>query len=113
VYQVIGGGVPSKSIYAKLQVENTIKACLSYQSIYGKYPNDLAALVGIDGERPFLEGGEKAVYDPWGNPLKYALVPDAKGNMEPYVWSERTVDGKLAIIGAKKANDKDMQFFGQ
>ncbi|QJW97834.1 hypothetical protein FTUN_5414 [Frigoriglobus tundricola] len=31
----------------------------------------------------------------------YAVAKDERGNLRPYVWAERSVDGKMRVIGTK------------
>lgn len=46
-------------------VRNIHSACETYKMSTKKYPSDLGALVS--GEDPYLQGGEGALEDPWGN----------------------------------------------
>lgn len=50
--------------------------------------------------------------DAWGNPFRYALVTNEAGEIEPHVWSERTIDGKTRLIGAKVTADGTVVRFG-
>ena len=54
------------------------------------------------GGPSFLRNGEADLFDPWGKPYRYAVIPNAKGEQEVYVWGERTVDGQLKLLGAKR-----------
>jgi hypothetical protein len=69
----------------------------------GRCPARLADLPGIPS---------RDLVDAWGNPFRYAVVPNAAGQMEPYVWTERTQDGKTTLIGAKVAADGTVVRFG-
>src|SRR5262245_28386923 len=74
----------SKSGLAKMKALNVVKACRAYQAINDKYPSNLSDLIGTDGNRALLDGGEQAILDPWGKPYKYALVQIENGDFEPY-----------------------------
>ena len=52
---------------------------------------------------PFIS--DHALKDGWGNPFRFALVPNSDGELEPYVWTERVVDGKVTLYGAKRTAD--------
>ena len=54
----------------------------------------------------------KSPTDAWGNPFRYALVPNAAGELEPHVWAERTRNGKTTLHGAKLASDGTVVVFG-
>jgi hypothetical protein len=108
---VVDWGGASKTDYAKMHMMNIIKACRSYHVMEEKFPSTLSVLIGADGTRPYLEGGAKAIVDPWGKPFKYALIGNDSNEMEPYVWSERLTDGKLAIIGIKYTKDAKYLWF--
>ncbi len=55
---------------------------------------------------PFLEKGKDGLLDPWGEPYKYALSLDEKGNTIPHVWAEREVKGELKVFGNKPKEKK-------
>ena len=79
----------------------------------GKYPEKLADLIHPPfGDGPFVEDHSSDLIDPWGNPYKYALVQNENGKWEPYVWAERTVDGKTTLLGAKWTANGEAQLFG-
>ncbi len=62
----------SKIKAAKVAVDNLRGAVVTYNIEKGKYPSDLKALVEASGDdEPILEGGEGALYDPWGVEYKY------------------------------------------
>ena len=50
---------------AQEAVRNIHSACETYKMSTKKYPSDLNAL--ISGDDPYLQGGEGALEDPWGN----------------------------------------------
>ncbi len=57
---------------AKVGVDNLKGALVAYNIEKGKYPNDLKALVESSGdEDPIVDGGEAALFDPWGVEYKY------------------------------------------
>ena len=62
----------SKIKAAKVGVDNLKAAVVAYNIEKGKYPGDLKALVEASGDdEPIVEGGEGALYDPWGTEYKY------------------------------------------
>jgi hypothetical protein len=111
-----GHVVPDRVYRAVLQAKGLTLACEAYHenpSSGNKYPAKLADLHSPPfGGSSFLRNGEEDLLDPWGNPFKYAVVPDAKGEPELYVWSEQTVDGKLQFIGAKRTAGGSTVLFG-
>lgn len=57
---------------AKMGVDNLKAAVVTYNIEKGKYPSDLKALVDASGDDgPVVEGGDGALYDPWGVEYKY------------------------------------------
>lgn len=62
----------SKIKAAKVGVDNLKAAVVAYNIEKGKYPSDLKTLVEASGDdEPIVEGGEGALYDPWGTEYKY------------------------------------------
>ena len=62
----------SKINAAKVGVDNLKAAVVAYNIEKGKYPSDLKSLVVASGDdEPIVEGGEGALYDPWGTEYKY------------------------------------------
>ncbi len=62
----------SKIKAAKVGVDNLKAAVVAYNIEKGKYPSDLKSLVEASGDdEPIVEGGEGALYDPWGTEYKY------------------------------------------
>lgn len=107
---------PTRSSQAVLQARGLLLACEAYHETPKsgkKYPAKLADLhTPPFSGGSFLRNGEDDLIDPWGNPFKYAVVPDAKGEPELYVWSERTVEGKLTLIGWKRTAGGSTVLFG-
>ena len=62
----------SKIKAAKVGVDNLKAAVVAYNIEKGKYPGDLKSLAEASGDdEPIVEGGEGALYDPWGTEYKY------------------------------------------
>ena len=62
----------AKTNAAKSAVHSLKNAVVTYNIEKGKYPSDLKALVEASGDdEPVVEGGEGALYDPWGVEYKY------------------------------------------
>lgn len=61
-------------------------SCMTYRDSKdggkGKFPDSLNRL--IEGDNPFLEGGEGALDDPWGNPYRM----EKKGNSNIVIISD-------------------------
>ena len=86
---------------AKVGVDNLKNAVVTYNIEKGKYPSDLKALVEASGDdEPILDGGEGALYDPWGTEYKYerkgkkivviSAGPDAEFGGEDDIRSDTT-----------------------
>jgi hypothetical protein len=75
-----------------------------------KYPSSLADLVTppFGGSPNLRDTPQHYIIDPWGNPYKYAMVKNAQGKTELYVWTECVVKGKLKLLGAKMIADGSM-----
>jgi hypothetical protein len=109
---------PRAAAQAVAQSQSAVRACEQYRNHpanpdRGKYPTALADLA----KQPFIKdsfllGGEEALRDPWGNPYRYAVVKNATSEDEVYVWSERLVDGKLKLLGAKRTANGEIEKFG-
>ena len=57
---------------ARTTVQSVNEAVTSYYIKNKKMPESLSQLTeGNDDDPPILEGGDKAIYDPWDNELKY------------------------------------------
>src|SRR6478609_1249403 len=57
------------------------KACKAYRAETGFYPKQLADLIV---NKQFLEGGERALIDPWGKPYQFEIVRDPNGTGEDF-----------------------------
>jgi hypothetical protein len=70
----------------------------------GTYPAKLMDLIEPPfGGSSFVDGGDKnKLISCWGQPYKYAVIPNEQGEPEFYVWAEHVVDGELRIHGAKR-----------
>ena len=68
-------------------------ACKLYRAKYGEFPADLGTLVSPppdpDGStsRPVLNGGPKALLDPWGKPFQMQIVQTAHGGERVHVFT--------------------------
>jgi hypothetical protein len=93
---------PEKIDNAIIRAQQIERACENYRERHDSYPPTLSALV--EGSNPLLED-RHVIFDPWGSPFKYAVVTDANGGQEVYVWAERTQNGKLTFIGVKRGVD--------
>ena len=59
---------------AEATVKSLSEAVTTYYIKNKKLPNSLNLLVeGTDDDPPIVEGGEKALYDPWDNELKFEV----------------------------------------
>jgi hypothetical protein len=108
---------PTRTSDRIFEVKRIIYACEAYRfspsNTGNKPPAKLADLIHPPFEGgPFVRDAEADLLDPWGNPYRYALVPSAEGKFDAYVWSERVVDGRLTLIGAKLQADGGTHFFG-
>ena len=57
---------------ARTTVQSVNEAVTSYYIKNKKMPESLSQLTeGNDDDPPILEGGDKAIYEPWDNELKY------------------------------------------
>jgi hypothetical protein len=88
---------------ATLQAQKIQQAALSYYTkTGGNYPPSLEVLVVPDpqtGVGPLLEGGRKAITDPWGAPFQFHVVIDDKSAERLYIWTVSPYgDGKKKIV---------------
>ncbi|MCI0699673.1 MAG: hypothetical protein L0241_01125 [Planctomycetia bacterium] len=103
---------------AVFQAKAIVEACEAYRDNptnpeRGKYPSTLIELVNPPfGGPPFLRNGEADLFDPWGKQFEYAVKTDTEGNTEVSVWTERIVDGKLKLLGAKRTTTGKIELFG-
>jgi hypothetical protein len=91
---------------AKLSIQSILTACEAYevspQNKTGAPPKLLLELVKPPfGGASFLRNGVKDLIDPWGKMFRYDVAKDEKGRLRAYAWIERTVGGKLIVIGTK------------
>jgi hypothetical protein len=88
---------------AQLSGQNLQKACKAYYLLNNKWPKQMDVLIGADGGRPFVEGGEKGIQDPWGNLYKLTIEKDATGDELPVISTLSPYgDGKQEIRWPKK-----------
>jgi len=95
--------------------EHLAAACRAYyqHSPDKKYPAKLTDLLKPPGDiGPLVHNPDEAFLDAWGQPFRYALVPNEDGELEPYVWTERTRNGRTKLIGAKYTADGKKVVFG-
>jgi general secretion pathway protein G len=71
----------SKLNRAKVDVRTIENACKTYKLKYGDYPTSLDLLVS--GPKPYLEGGQEAILDPWGRPYQYDPSGRNNGGQKP------------------------------
>lgn len=72
--QSVTGHIAKANNTAARQLIQTINQALTTYSLdhHGKYPDALVKLTeGDDDNPPLIEGGEDALNDPWGTPIKY------------------------------------------
>ena len=105
-----------KSHEAISRASDLVLGCQAYSNhpkSGAKYPAALTDLIHSPfGGGPFALGSEDSCKDPWGNPYKYALVRNEKGEWEPYVWAQRTVNGKTTLLGAMRTVEGQTKLFG-
>lgn len=92
----------AKVTAAQEAVRNIHSACETYKMSTKKYPSDLNALVS--GEDPYLQGGEGALEDPWGNDYRMekkgkniAIVsngPDGESGNDDDIRSDKVAKSK-------------------
>jgi hypothetical protein len=69
-----------KTYHARLECQNLQKACKSYYVICNEYPKALSNLVQPPfQDKSLIEGGVRALIDPWGNPCQFVIVKDSNG----------------------------------
>jgi hypothetical protein len=100
-----------------MRAEVLARACRDYSrhSPDGRFPVGLTDLRSPPpgDDRRVLDDDGSDLTDTWGTPFRYAVVANETGQLEPYVWAERTVDGKTTLLGAKIAADGSVIRFGQ
>jgi type II secretory pathway pseudopilin PulG len=94
----------TKEAIAKNDARVIEQACKKYYLENAKWPAKLADIADL------LENGKKALNDPWGKEYKFAIVTkkgeDGTEIQRPYIWTERTVDGKIKVYGMKPPEEK-------
>ncbi|AMV27683.1 hypothetical protein VT84_25000 [Gemmata sp. SH-PL17] len=99
-----------------LRARYVLQSCEVYRgdpASGGKYPVALLDLHKRPSEgKSFLPDGDSDLLDMWGNPYRYAVIANAHGEQEVYVWAERVVRGKLKLLGAKRNADGGIELFG-
>jgi hypothetical protein len=90
-----------KETQARMKAKVIRDACMAFRVNTGAYPARLAELIGE--EKLYLEGGENALKDPWGQPFQFTLIQDADGDSTPVVWTIRTISfGRKRILSWPK-----------
>jgi general secretion pathway protein G len=88
---------------ARAKAENLVTAVKAWQ-----VKNDNQQVTDITVVLQFLEGGEKGLLDPWGQPYQIQYVQDPSSPYpRPFVFTNAMVDGQQRIVGAPK--DLEMQ----
>jgi hypothetical protein len=88
-----------KTSHARLECQNLQKACKSYYAICNEYPKALSNLVQPPfQDKPLIEGGVRALIDPWGNPYRFEIVKDQNGTGDefPVVFTVNPKGRKIA-----------------
>jgi hypothetical protein len=97
------------------RASDVAEACESYRSNSPSHSHP-ASLDDLRKPLPgfglLLADPEHDLCDHWGNPFRYAVVPDADGQPEVYVWFELTSDGKTTLHGAKRTAHGKLIRFG-
>jgi hypothetical protein len=106
VLEIRDGITPTKLSISR--ANDAAEACRIYylNNPERKYPTTLAELGSL------LSDVDEDIRDGWGNPLHYALVPNAESELEPYVWAERIRNGRTTLHGAKLTADGKTVVFG-
>ena len=66
---------------ALLKMQKIEQACKAYQvSNDGNWPSSLNDLIAPTDGRPFLEGGQTAITDPWFKPFQFSIGQDNFGS---------------------------------
>jgi general secretion pathway protein G len=92
---------------ARAKAENLVTAAKSWS-----VKNDNQQVTDITVLIPYLEGGEKALYDPWNQAYTIEYVQDQSSPYpRPFVYTRAMVDGQERIVGAPR--DLEMQMNSQ
>jgi hypothetical protein len=94
----------AKEQQAKVGATVIEQACKKYYLENSKWPDKLEDIANL------LESGKKGLIDPWGKEFKFAIgktkASDGTEVERPYIWTERTVDGKTKVYGMKPPEEK-------
>ncbi len=97
----------AKEKLAELDTRNLLQACEAYYlnpQSGNTYPKALGDLVMPPfGGAPFVKG---LIFDPWKQPYRYKVVALPAGGAQPFVWSERVVNGTTKVFGKKPPEAK-------
>jgi hypothetical protein len=100
-----------------LNTQNIAKACREYSkhpAAAGRFPGKLHDLISPPFEaKSFIDGGRRAIIDPWGKPYKYAIVPNPDGVPEVYIWTDWADDRAITLRGAKVTAEGEIVLFGR
>jgi hypothetical protein len=97
-----------QAVFQARSLETAAEVYYSHPQSKNKYPEKLTDLLAPPfGGASFLRNGPADLVDPWGKTFQYATRKDAQGNERPYVWTERTVNGKTRVIGNKPPPRKE------
>lgn len=104
----------AKEQKATQSIQSIQLACEAYlaspSNVKGTYPQFLGDLVRPPfGGAAFLRNGDKDLTDPWNNPFQYKVAKDEKGNLQAYIWSERTAGKQTKVVGTKPPEPKKAQ----
>src|SRR5947207_15916544 len=73
---------------AKTSATTLSKACQAYEIRYGGRPESLLQLIQPpDAGKPFIEGGQEALVDPWGQPFQYDPSGPRHGGQKPDIFT--------------------------
>ena len=89
----------AKENNARMNAQNIQKAIKNYYTINDQnWPPSLTYLIGGDGNRPLIEGGEKSITDPWGKPFQFEIVQDQNGTGDeiPVVYTTNPQGRRIA-----------------
>jgi hypothetical protein len=94
----------AKEKRAELSAQSLVVACEAYYlnpQSGDKYPEKLDQLVTPPfGGFGFVRKATDLI-DPWGKAYRYRVAPGADGSPQPFVWSEREVNGRTKVVGRK------------
>lgn len=100
LFRQVEGALEEQALLQALSIQ---KAGLAYYTkTGGVYPDSLKLLIVKDpntGTPPLLEGGNKAIIDPWGAPYQFKVRLDEGGVERMHVWTISPYgDGKKKIV---------------